>query len=139
MTPIAFPARISEVEPGDFLVTFADLPEAITGGADRAEAEIQAADALAVAIEGYLLAGRTVPQPRAPRAGEVAVALDPRLAARLLLVTEMAHQGLSKVGLAERLGRDEKTVRRILSGKGATLDLTLSALRALGVRPVLAA
>ena len=139
MTPIAFPARISEVEPGDFLVTFADLPEAITGGTNRAEAEAQAADALAVAIEGYLLAGRAVPQPREPRAGEVAVALDPRLAARLLLVTEMAHQGLSKVGLAERLGRDEKTVRRILSGKGATLDLTLSALRVLGVRPVLAA
>lgn len=139
MTPIAFPARISELEPGDFLVTFADLPEAITGGADRADAEAQAADALAVAIEGYLLAGRDLPRPREPEAGEVAIALDPRLAARMLLLAEMAHQGLSKVGLAERLGRDEKTVRRILSGKGATLDLTLNALRILGVRPVLAA
>jgi antitoxin HicB len=139
MTPVAFPARITEVEPHEFLVTFADLPEAITGGASYAEAEGLASDALAVAVEGYLVAGQALPLPREPGPGEIAVALEPRLAARVLLVAEMAHQGLSKVGLAERLGRDEKTVRRILSGKGATLDLILSALRTLGVRPVLAA
>lgn len=139
MTPIGFAAKISEIEPGDFLVTFADLPEALTGASSRAEAEAQAGDALAAAVEGYLIEGRRLPLPREAGAGEVTIALEPRLAARVLLVAEMAHQGLSKVGLAERLGRDEKTVRRILSGKGATLDLTLSALRTLGVRPVLAA
>lgn len=51
----------------------------------------------------------------------------------------MHDQGLSKVGLATRLGRDEKTVRRILAGQNVSLDLILDALRAVGVRPALAA
>jgi hypothetical protein len=37
------------------------------------------------------------------------------------------------------MGRDEKVIRRIISGKGASLDLTLQALRAVGIRAPLAA
>jgi len=138
MHPFSYPARVEEVEPGEFLVTFADVPEALTSEPTREAAIEAAADALAVAIEGYLEAGRELPARRAAAADEIEIPLDLAVAARALLLQEMKRQGLSKVGLAQRLGRDEKAARRILSGKGATLDLTLLALRAVGVRPGLA-
>lgn len=53
-------------------------------------------------------------------------------------MTKMRRLGLSKVDVAQRTGRDEKAVRRILTGRGASLDETAAALRAVGVAPVLA-
>jgi antitoxin HicB len=143
MKALAFTALIREPEPGAFLVTFPAIPEAITQG-DSREAAIEAAgDALSAALEVYVDEGREAPQdqPQRPAAGEqaVEVAVEPAIAARLLLAHEMRARNLSKVALGELMKRDEKTVRRILSGKGASLDLTLAALRAVGVRPALAA
>jgi antitoxin HicB len=145
MQAITYPALITEPEAGAFLVTFPDVPEAITQGNTLAEAQDNAQDALAAALEGYLEFGRAFPARVAldaatARAGEVycEVAVDPILAARNLLAVAMQAQGLTKVGLAARLGKDEKVVRRIIAGRNASLDLTLAALRAVGVRPALA-
>jgi len=145
MTPLAYFANIHEEAPGDFIVFFADVPEAITQGDTLAEAVDNAREALAVALEGYLIQGRRFPtrsEPDPSLAGDgytlVDVPVDPVVAARGALSVAMADQGLSKVGLASRLGRDEKVVRRILSGKGASLELILEALRAVGIQPALA-
>lgn len=64
--------------------------------------------------------------------------VEPAVAARLLLLRAMNAQQLNKVGLAQRMGKDEKVVRRILAGQNVSLDLILDALRAVGVRPALA-
>lgn len=136
MTAFTYPARIVEEAPGEFLVTFRDIPEAITGGATFEESYQLAADALDVAVEGLLLDTRVVPSPSSAEAGEVLVPLSPAVAARLVLVSTMDQQHVSGRALAERLGKDEKNVRRILQGK-ATVDAALEALRELGVRPAL--
>ena len=135
----AYPARLERADEAEVLATFPDIPEALTSGATDEEALANAADALAVAIEGYLDARLAPPAPREPADGEVAVALDPGVAVRMRLHQAMAEENLSGRGLAVRLGCDEKIVRRILSGKGATLEAGLDALKALGVRPTLAA
>jgi antitoxin HicB len=139
MLPTVYPARIEEVEPGEFLATFPDVPEAITSGDTREEAVAQAHDALAVAIEGYLLEGREAPRPRLAAEGEVEIGLAPAIAARAMLVAAMKDRHINKVGLAALMGRDEKVVRRIISGDRASLDMTLQALDAMGIRPTLAA
>ena len=139
MQAYVYPAHVAEIAPGDFEVRFRDVPEAITGGGDAAAALAEAPDALAAAVEGYLELARPVPAPSALQRGELGVPLSPPLAARVLLTQAMQAQGLSKVALAQRWGRDEKVVRRVLSGRGASLELTLAALGALGVRPALAA
>lgn len=136
MTAFTYPARITEEAPGEFLVTFRDIPEAITGGPTFEESYQLAADALDVAVEGLLLEIREVPAPSATEDGEVQVPLSPAVAARLVLASEMSRQHVSGRALAERMGKDEKNVRRILQGK-ATIDAALEALRALGVRPAL--
>jgi antitoxin HicB len=137
MKSLTYPVAIEEAAPADFVATFPDIPEAVTGAATREDALALAADALAVAVEGYLELGRPVPAP-SEREDLPSVALDPAVAARVALVQAMAREGLTKVALAARMHRDEKVVRRILAGKNVSLDLTLEALRALGVRPALA-
>ena len=139
-------ACIHEAAPGDWLVRFYDIPEAITQGDSPEEAIANASDCLEAALEGYIERGHALParadvQPHEARPdySVVEVAVAPALAARALLVDAMAAQHLSKVGLAQRMGRDEKVIRRIISGKGASLDLTLQALRAVGIRAALAA
>lgn len=136
MPDYAYPALIEEAAPGEFIVTFRDVPEALTGGATLAEAANLAIDAVSVAIEGYLEAGETLPVASQAEAGEVGIPLDLRVAARLALQTEMTTIGLSQRALAERLGKDEKHVRRILSGE-ASLDQAVAAMRVLGLRPLM--
>jgi antitoxin HicB len=138
MTPLTYPARIEQVSPDEFLVTFADVPQALTGGATYEEALVEAADVISVAIEGLFLEGAPLPSPRMAGPGEVDVALSPMIAARVLLAREMQRQHVTGRSLGKRWRKDEKTVRRVLSGKGASLDLTLQALQVLGVRPALA-
>ena len=52
------------------LVSFADGPEALTFGADEAEALLQAVDALDTAISIYVDAGRQLPAPSKPQRGQ---------------------------------------------------------------------
>lgn len=139
MQTYAYPANIEEDHPGDFVLRFRDIPEALSGGDTLEEAFSQAEDCLAAAAEGYVQFGRDLPAPSTTRLGERLIVLDPIVAARAMLASALREQGLSNVALAQRLQIDEKGVRRILSGKGASLSRTLQALRAAGVNPALAA
>ena len=69
----AFPCELTPDGEGGFVVTFADVPEAITGGRDRAEALTMAEDALATALEGYALEQRAIPTPGSPHNGHAPV------------------------------------------------------------------
>lgn len=143
MQPLAYTAIVRQDGPNDFLVTFPDVPEAITQGDTFDQAVAHAPDALSAALEHYLKVGRPWPlaTPVTTAAGErsVETPVAPPLAARALLAATMRDRKLSNVAVAELMGRDEKVVRRILAGQNASLDLTLDALRAVGVRPALAA
>ena len=138
MQPWTYPA-IFERQDGEIVVRFPDVPEALTGAADEAEARELAADALAAALSHYLDTGRDLPEPRPARKDEEAIPLAPDVAARGLLLRAMAAQRINKVALAVRMGRDEKVARRIVAGEGVSLDLTLAALKAVGIRPSLVA
>lgn len=131
-----YAVQITQEAPGEFLATFRDIPEAITGGATLMETFALAADALSVSVEGLLEDGQPVPSPSPVQEGEILVPLAPKIASRLALASLMRTQSVSGRALAERLGKDEKHVRRILSGK-STLDATIDALCVLGVRPAL--
>jgi antitoxin HicB len=142
MTPLTYFARLEPQGAQGLLVRFPDVPEAITQGEAIDEAARQAEDALAAALEGYLVAGRDFPARTDVTAAEpvivVEVPIRPILVARWLLKQELCRQNLSQVALGRLMGRDEKTIRRIATGKGASLELMLKALAAVGVRPALA-
>ena len=59
----AYPCKLTADEEGGFVVTFPDVPEAVTGGGNRAEALAMAEDAFAVALAGYVHEGWDIPVP----------------------------------------------------------------------------
>lgn len=111
----AYPCVLTPEDDGGFSVAFPDVPEALTCGDDEDEALSMAEDALAVALGAYVRAREAIPTPGPARPGQVMVAVPLVVAAKLALYTAMCEQGLSKVGLAARMGLSEGAVRKLLN------------------------
>ena len=109
----AYPCQLTPDEDGAFIVAFPDVPEAISGGDDRAEALAMAEDALATALAAYVHEKRDVPAPSDASAGQQLVAVPPVVAAKLALYSAMRSGGITKVELARRLGVSESAVRKL--------------------------
>jgi antitoxin HicB len=129
-------------EPGDrrgwFVVSFADVPEAITDGKGMGEALRNAEEALGLALLSYVDRELPLPKPKARSADLVPVAVAPDVAAKLALLEAVRERGLSKAAFARMINRDEKEVRRMLDPKHPTKIATLAeALRILGKRLVI--
>ena len=99
----AYPCRIVPDEDGALVVTFPDVPEAITGAQDRAEALRLAADALRGALAGYVLDERAIPQPSTASTDEELVAVPAVTTAKLALYSAMRSQGITNSDLARKL------------------------------------
>ena len=129
-------------EPGDkrgIVVSFPDVPEAITQGDDIANARAMAEEALGLALLSYPARGLPMPKARTRRRDMVPVAVAPNVAAKLAVLDAFMEAAISKAELARRLDKDEKEVRRILDPRHATKLQTLTeTLRALGRRLVVA-
>ncbi len=137
MRPFMYRARL---EPGDrrgwFVVTFPDVPEAITDGKGE-EALRNAEEALGLALLSYVDRGLPLPKPKARGSGLMPVAVEPDVGAKLALLEAVRERGLSKAAFARLIHRDEKEARRILDPKHPTKLATLAeALRLLGKRLV---
>ena len=119
------------------VVSFPDVPEAITHGSDPVDARAMAEEALGLALLSYPARGLRLPKPRAKGRQLVEIAVAPDVAAKLAVLESFVAAGITKSELARRLGKDEKEVRRILDPKHPTkLPALTAALRALGKRLV---
>ena len=96
-----------------WLVTFPDVPEAITFGADKDEALLQAKDALTTALSMYVDGRRDLPEP-SPAKGRPTVRPDALDCAKLGIYTAMREQGLRKADLARLLNWHMPQVDRLL-------------------------
>lgn len=129
-------------EPGDsggFVVSFPDVPEAITQGETMADARAMAEEALGLALLSYPARGLAPPRAKARGQDMMPVAVAPDVAAKLAVLEAFSEAGISKAELARRLGKDEKEVRRILDPRHSTkLPALTEALRTLGKRLIVA-
>lgn len=115
------------------LVTFPDIPEAITQGKDLDEALMQGADALETALDFYFEAGRAIPAPSKPKRGQYMVELPASVAAKVLLLNEMLAQKVRPAQLARRLQVKPQEVTRLIDLNHTTkIDAIAAALKALG-------
>lgn len=138
MRRFTYPAKLLPEKKGQFTVRFPDLPEAITGGVNRADAIVQAADCLEEAIAGRIADGLEVPRPSASKANMALIPLSGSMSAKAALYLAMRESSLTKPELARRLNVDEKEVRRILDPRHPTkLPRIEQALRVLGKRIVI--
>lgn len=96
-----YPAQFTPAKEGGFVVTFRDLPEAITQGDNLTEAREMAVDVLLSTINFYLEEKYPVPLPSQAQAqaqeGEQLIKLPTSISAKVLLLNEMLNQGISKI------------------------------------------
>jgi antitoxin HicB len=125
---VRFPAKFARAKEGGFVVTFPDIPEAITQGENIDDAMIHAADALESALDFYFEEGRRVPMPSRPKRGQRVVELPASVSAKVLLLNEMIAQKVRPAALARRL-----RVTRLIDLLHTTkIDGIAGALKALG-------
>jgi len=137
MRSYAYRAEFERGARRGLVVSFPDVPEAVTQGRDRTDARAMAEEALGLALLAYLARGRPLPKARAKRRDLVEIAVAPDVAAKLAVLESFVAARISKSELARRLGKDEKEVRRILDPRHPTkLPALTAALRVLGKRLV---
>jgi antitoxin HicB len=126
-----YPAAFTP-EDGGFVVTFRDIPEAITQGDDESDALFMARDVLREAMGVYFDDKRLVPLPSKPQKGERLVDLPPSVAAKVLLLNEMLSQNVAPSELARRMDTTRQEVQRLIDLDHATkIDRIAEALKAL--------
>ena len=117
------------------LVTFADVPEALTFGADEDEALLQAVDALETALSFYVDARKPLPVASKAKRGQRTVRPSALDGAKLGVYQAMTEQGIKKAELARRLGWHMPQVDRLFDLRHASrLDQIEAAARVLGRR-----
>ena len=130
----SYPARVTRDGDG-YMVSFPDIPEALTGAKDRADAIELAADALTTAMDFYFEDRRPVPLPSALKRGQIAVDLPASVSAKVLLLNEMIAQGKRPAELARLMHKRPQEVTRLVDLHHPTkIDTVAAALRAMGKR-----
>lgn len=115
------------------LVSFIDVPEAITFGADEDEALLQAVDALETALSFYVETRKPLPVASKAKRGQRTVRPSALEGAKLGVYQAMTEQGIKKAELARRLGWHMPQVDRLFDLRHASrLDQIEAAARALG-------
>ncbi len=99
---------------GWFVVTFPDIPEAITCGRTVEESLYLAEDALIASLLFYIGNWVPLPTPSALSEGQVLITVPPLQSAKLDLYTEMRERGVSQSELARALGVGESDIRDLL-------------------------
>ncbi len=128
-----YPAKFDPAEEGGFVVTFRDVPEAITQGDSETEAMEMAEDVLLSAMDFYFDDRRPVPLPSKAAPGERLVELPPSITAKVLLLNEMLAQQVTASELARRLGTRPQDVQRLTDLHHTTkIDTLAAALSKLG-------
>ena len=114
MRQLSYPVTLKPDKDGGYVVTFKDVPEAITQGEDLDDALEQAVDALDEAMAARMRLGDDIPLPSKVSKASPLVPLSAATAMKVALYQAMRETKLTKVRLAAKLRCDEKEVRRLL-------------------------
>lgn len=138
MERFEYPALFKRAKEGGYVVTCRDLPQLITQGDTLAESISASCDAMDEVFAAYMQRNLPFPAPSPLRRGERLVSPPAETVAKAALYVAMREAGVSKVQLAQRLGVDEKEVRRLLDPHhGSKLPRIAEAVHALGRRLVI--
>ena len=135
MGGLDFPVVLRRQPEGGYLVTFPDIPEAVTQADDAGVALQRAVEALETALSFYVDERRPLPVAGMPKRGQRTVRPSALECAKLGVYQAMLEQGIRKSELARRLGWHLPQVDRLFDLQHASrLDQIECAARALGKR-----
>ncbi|MEQ5838237.1 type II toxin-antitoxin system HicB family antitoxin [Paraburkholderia acidicola] len=130
---LSYPIELAPDSNGTLLVTFPDVPEAITVGEDENDVLVQALDALEAALEMYFAEKRPIPLPSGAKRGQRVVTLPALATSKVLLANEMLQQKVRKAELARRLKVNQVQIDRLLKlNHSSKIEMVESAFAALG-------
>ena len=127
-----YPAHFTS-EDGGFVVTFPDVPEAVTEGDTIAEAATHASEALELALTFYAENWRDLPKPSRPARGMRLIRIPALSEAKFQLYSALREAGLRNVDLARRMKIAPSQVDRLLDiNHHSKLDQIEAAFAAIG-------
>jgi antitoxin HicB len=129
----SYPAWIDRDEEGRYQVRFADLPDALTDGADLAEALIEAVDCLSAALASRIIDGEEIPKPSPLAPGQRLVSPDPTIAMKVGLYAALRRRDMTVADLAYLLGMGDwhQAARLIDPTRSTKMTTLMTALDAL--------
>ena len=129
---LEYSLNLIQQEDGSYLVSFPDIPEALTDGETREDALSAALDCLIAALGGYISERRDIPKPSFPGTARATIIVPPLISAKLALYQAMRESNISLVALGKRLDLSESAIRRLLDLEHRShigqVDAALSAL-----------
>ncbi|WP_035550630.1 MULTISPECIES: type II toxin-antitoxin system HicB family antitoxin [Burkholderiaceae] len=132
---LSYPIELTPDSNGTLLVTFADVPEALSVGENEDDVIVQALDALEAALEIYVSEKRPIPLPSRAKRGQHVVTLPALVTSKVLLANEMLQQNVRKAELARRLKVNQVQVDRLLNFRHSSkIEMVESAFAVLGRR-----
>jgi antitoxin HicB len=126
-TPYSYPVRLEPDEDGRLVVHFPDLPEALTDGADEAEALAEASDCLSTALAARIVNDEEIPSPRRLRPSQHLVAPDATMALKAALYSALRARKMTVADLARRLDIDDRKAARLIDPRAASRLTSLEA------------
>jgi antitoxin HicB len=135
-TIFTYPATLEPDEDGRPVVTFPDLPGAVTDGADEAEALAEAADCLTEALATRITHGEAIPRASGALPGQHLVSPDPTIALKAALHMALFERDMTVADLADLMGfADWHQAERLIDPRHSTkLTRLAKALGAVGCR-----
>lgn len=127
-----YPAIFTKSGKG-YVVSFRDIPEALTQGDNFEEAVLMAEDALMTALDFYFEDNRLVPMPSQAQSEDVLIELPASAFIKVLLLNTMLEERVTQSVLAKRMGVKPQQVTRLVNLKHTTkIDNLACAFKALG-------
>ena len=126
-TTYSYPASLEPDEDGRLVVRFPALAEALTDGADEAEALSEAADCLSEALAGRIVDGEEIPAPSPLASGQYLVSPDPTIALKAALYEALRRRDMTVADLAELLDMDWHQAARLIDPKRSSKLTSLAA------------
>ncbi len=111
---LIYPVELTPDDNDTLLITFPDVPEAVTFGEDEAEALLMAEDALLVMFSAYMDDRQRIPEP-SPLNDRPGVALKVVASAKIALHNALLEAGKRKADLARMLNLTAIQVDHLLS------------------------
>ena len=139
MLQFTYPVKLTrDRKDGGYVVTFRDIPEAITQGDSVDEAMSEAEGALQAAIEARIEDALDIPAPSRAKNGERIVSTPVTTALKAAIYLAMREQGVSKSELARRMHVHEKEAWRMLDPHQTKVVALERALAVRGLRAKIA-
>jgi antitoxin HicB len=115
---LSYPARFTaDREAGGYVISFPDVPEAVTQADSVEEGMEMAADCLELILGEYIRRGRPIPPPSVRKRGYRSIRLPFFAALKVELYDAWLHSGVRKAQLARRLGMPRANVDRLFDLK----------------------